>query len=1140
MIHIAHNFLDCHDNVLLPGTIQRPKGQIISATLYDLIPLIYDQHYLKDPYIRRRYLYQLQRLRRFDLLFAISESTRQDAIRLLDINPSKIVTVYGGIDDSFYAPIDSQKANALLRKKYRLEEKILMYTGGDDFRKNISGAIKAFAKVKKATRDRTTFVIIGKLCEESKSAYLKTAKECNLNSSNILFTGFVDHDILIAFYQACDGFIFPSMYEGLGLPILEAMQCGAPVIGSNNSSLKELLNRDDALFDLNHSQSMTQRIELLLENDDYANNLREFSVTRARDFSWRKTTEKVLNSLQNTLEKNTETGTSIALKGHLDRKRIAMLTPLPPAQSGIADYSSDFLPYLSAHFDIDLFVDERYCSDERISATFRVYSIESFPSVATNYEAILYEIGNSDFHTHMLSLLEQYPGIVTLHDAYMSGILAHLEFSVNQTGLYQKELLYSHGPLGRRFISSNTDDRERIAIAIDRLPTTKRIIDNAIGVISHSTYNVKVAEEYYPESWHAPYRVIPQLMQLPHLNSDSKQHARTALGLPRDAFVIATFGHVVWTKRGDLLLNAFLDSDLLIENNAYLVFVGKPSEDQFGKSLKRKIKKSKASKRIRITGFASVEDYNRYLQASDVGVQLRTNSRGGTPRSVLDCLANGLPVVLNDYASFKDYADNVVLKVAGEICSQELRTTLEDLFSNPTKREMFSQAGKTYIKQHHSPTKCAAEYANVIDEFVARHNSNNPSKLAKQLAPYLETEECEQFAKHVLTHSQKRIFTRNHLFIDVSHIAQTDHQTGIQRIVRDVVAALYRTEIRGIEPVAVELIDGKLVPAHRWLEKNDLLSGYEQARSTVTPISFSQGDTLLMLDSSWDNYDDFLSVFSDARENNVPIINIIYDLLPIKIPECFVEGGPQWFESWFKKSIKQCDGLLCISAATQKDVLDYLKEHEIMSPPSVNYWHHGSDFEPTTTANSSSLLPLSLVRNDFLLMVGTIEPRKLHAMALEAMELLWDNHETNLKLCIAGKQGWLVEQLMEKIRSHSRLQESLEFIEAPDDDVLQQLYANASGLLFLSKGEGLGLPIIEAAKHHTPIICSDIPAFHEVAGNHATYVEARESQELRNEILEWQNLRSTGNLPDPSLIEIKSCDQSTNELLHILLNDMNP
>ena len=1138
VIHVAHNFLDYRDGVIGPGATQPVAGQILSTTLYDLIPLKFPELYLRDETSRRRYQHQLQKLRRFDLLLAISESTRKDAIELLDLDPERVVAVHGDVGRQFKTNKESAATIQQLRQKYVLAENIVLYTGGDDVRKNISGLINAFSELPADVRSQTTLVVVGKFSPQSEQSYRKAAHKAGLKESDLVFTGFVPDEQLIAWYQACSVFVFPSCYEGLGLPILEAMNNGAPVIGSDNSSIRELIRREDALFDPYKPQSIAEVMHRALSDRGFARQLKENGSEQAAKYSWEKTADLASHAIEEALARKRKSATSFALSGELKRKRIAVLTPLPPCESGIADYASAFLPYLSRHFDIDLYLDGYRTTDIRLLSLFRVFDIKDFAASAPRYDVILYEIGNSDFHTHMLELLERFPGVVTLHDAYMSGILAHLELSLNQEFRYQKELLYSHGPRARQYIAPNTDDREALGVAIDLLPTTKRILDHALGIISHSPFNLEIARQNYPEGWLAPYKTVPQLMHVQEVDDSESSSIKKELKIPKDAFVIATFGHVVWTKRGDLLLDAFLESKLFKNKNTYLIFVGKLADNDFGQRLKKAISGSKAGKRIRITGFASTDEYQKYLKAADIAVQLRTSSRGGTPRSVLDCLASGLPVIVNDYASFTDYPDEVAVKIAGKISTSELREKLDMLYSDPERLRAYAQSGIEYVREHHSPTYCAAQYAAAIHEFLERDAIVHPQYYERSLIPLISSTETEMVARAALDQVGPHAFNRRRLIIDVSHIAQSDHQTGIQRIVRELVSALYACDIAGIEPMAVELIEGELVPARDWLVERDLCTQFEIHEDDRSTIEFGAGDILIMLDSSWDRYEEFYPVFERARSANVPIIGVVYDILPIRIPECFVEGGPAWFETWFTKALANSDGLICISEATQNDVRDYIEAENIAEPPKIGFWHHGSDFDPGKTRINTTPPKPAPDPNNYLLMVGTIEPRKLHNLAISVMQELWDRG-IDLQLCIAGKAGWMVDEVISRIEHHDQTGKRLFFIESPSDEALKQLYSDAAGLLFLSKGEGFGLPLLEAAKYGRPIICSDIAAFREVAQDHAYYTRGESAAALAENISDWLTLRENDEHPKSTNMPINSCRQSAEEFIHTLFNDLN-
>ncbi len=1144
VIHVSHVFEGFSERVALPAFNRKPPGQIYSATLHDLIPLIYQKHYFQSDVFRKWYLSRLAWLRQADLLLANSESSRQDAINLLGIDSWRIVTIHGGVASHFVPAQDSYTLKQSLAKRFNLRSRFVLYAGGDDYRKNISGAIAAYAGISTKIRRDCNLVIVCAMEDQRKSMYLDEARKNGLQDNDVLITGFISENELVSFYQTCDAFIFPSLYEGLGLPVLEAMACGAPVIGGNNSSIKEIIAKEDALFDADSTTSITKRLTQLLSDAHFSQQLRDYGISRVKDFSWGKSAKIALEAFYEATARVRSVGVSTAQCGLLKRKRLAILTPLPPCRSGIADYNAEFLPYLARHFDVDLYVEGYDVSSEHITVAYRIFNVSKFSIVAHNYDAILYEIGNSEFHVHMLPLLRRFPGVVGLHDAYLSGMYGYIDFNCGNAGSYLQEMIFSHGPRARRFFAPCQKTQEPNGAAMVELPCTKRVLDMATGIISHSPYNLTVAQECYPEGWSAPYRIIPQMVVPVKLWSPAKKaDVKKELGFSDSDVLVTTFGHITWTKWGDRLLNAFFTMpELAGRNQVYLIFAGELANDDFGRNLKQSIDKSALKNRVNITGYLSKENFEKYLHISDVAIQLRTKSRGGTPKGVLDCLAHGVPVIVNNDASYTDYPDNVVYKLPADPTVQEIASALVLLLSDDNVKTQFSVAGLNHVRTQHDPACCAAAYASAIHEFTERARQCDLETNFSAFSPHIAAcndPNAAAMTTSVWLHSiASPEFMRCRLFIDVSHISEFDHGTGIQRVVREIVHALYCSNRSGFEPIAVELVEGHLRLAADWLTNQGILLPFEKsAASAGCEISFKAGDVLLMLDSSWARYREFYPSFEKARANGVPIYTVIYDLLPIILP-CgnFVDGGREWFSGWFNDACKESDGLICISQAVADDVATQLDAiPELSVRPKIGYWHLGANFIVNTETPENGTT-LEDVDKPYLLMVGTIEPRKSHLVALEAMELLWDEGHS-LKLCIAGKEGWMVSDLMERLRNHPMLGTKLFLFEKPTDTEISCLYTNAAALLFLSKGEGFGLPLVEAANYGTPIVCSDIPVFHEIAADFATYVEHTDSCRLATDLRDWFLKYKSGNLPDTRSMPRLTWEQSAEELLDVAVNN---
>ena len=169
-------------------------------------------------------------------------------------------------------------------------------------------------------------------------------------------------------------------------------------------------------------------------------------------------------------------------------------------------------------------------------------------------------------------------------------------------------------------------------------------------------------------------------------------------------------------------------------------------------------------------------------------------------------------------------------------------------------------------------------------------------------------------------------------------------------------------------------------------------------------------------------------------------------------------------------------------------------------------------------------------------MMGTIEPRKSHALALAAMERLWESG-SDLSLCIAGKEGWMVSELMVKLRAHPMNGKKLFLMEKVTDTEVARLYSHASGLLFLSKGEGFGLPLVEAANYGIPIVCSDIEVFNEIAGQYATYIQSDDPTVVASELAAWWEKYQANVLPDTRQMPRLTWEESASSLLRVVLDN---
>jgi glycosyltransferase involved in cell wall biosynthesis len=207
--------------------------------VYDLIPYLFPERYLPSPESRRPYLDGLRLMREYDQLFAISQATRHDTIRWAGVDPARVHCVYGDIDHGKRELIEAG-GDAGAAARHGLRQPFCLYIGGEDWRKNMEGMVRAFAHYQPHHADHQ-LAIVCTLTTERIAELLGLARSLGIPPGAVVCTGYVADDELIGILRQAEMMVFPSLYEGLGLPVLEAHGCGVPVVGSNTSSVAELV-----------------------------------------------------------------------------------------------------------------------------------------------------------------------------------------------------------------------------------------------------------------------------------------------------------------------------------------------------------------------------------------------------------------------------------------------------------------------------------------------------------------------------------------------------------------------------------------------------------------------------------------------------------------------------------------------------------------------------------------------------------------------------------------------------------------------------------------------------------------------------------------------------------------------------------
>ncbi len=955
--------------VSIKSCYQQSKTAVI---IYDFIPYLFPESYLPTTDSKARYLRKFNSLPKADLFLAISEHTRKDVISNLLVSPQQVFNISAAVDINFCSAALSTEDKAALLLEYGIIKPFVLYVpGGPDVRKNFNRLLEGYASLSTQLRQNHQLVIVSKMTPIDTANLVKQATQVyGLRPNELILTGYVSDEALISLYALCKVFVFPSLYEGFGLPVLEAMTCGAAVIGSDSSSIPEVIGLSDALFNPESSVEISRLLTRALEDDSFLTFLKVHSHNQIQKFSWDKSARLALE----TLEKLFREKTLYQRQNFKDSCKYRLAWVLPNTISQFRDVcpESRIIECLQNFYEVTLICDFAYDLD----LSYEIKSFDWFIKNISVFDRIVYLIGNAPEFQDVVELLEAAPGIVILKDFFLGKLFYELSLKRNDLSSFYSQVYLSSGYVGLR------DFQEKeMAEFFAKYPLNLNLFQNALGVISMASMQAFDLYKWFGEDLDRIHAVLPPLTANPQ----------------------------------DSPLEDYLSNQDDIED----------------------LSAGDRDKALGQNYFTAIEKFYRY-SPSILYSQL------------LECL-------------------------------------------------------KTIDTQPFEPTK----------------------------------EDLKQAAIAIAENTLS--LRRPQIFVDISELVHRDAKSGIQRVVRSILMQLLTQPPEGYRVEPVYFSGSQYYYArnftHQFLSVNTALSD--------SPIDMKSGDIFLGLDLIAHLIDDACPSLQKMRHLGVFVYFVVYDILPIQHPEWWPQGVSQKFQGWAKKLVEYADGLACISEAVVSDLHHWFSQTLATSAqpvPSIpiQAFHLGGDLESSVPSQGlpegADIFLQSIEKSNTFLMVGTIEPRKGHPLVLSAFEHLWkQNHD--FSLIIVGKAGWLMDEFVDELTQHPQFNTHLFWLQGISDEYLDKIYAKSTALIAASEGEGFGLPLIEAAKHHLPIIARDIPVFREVAGEHAYYFQGHSSEELAESIQMWLSLKKSGNIPDSTQISWITWAESCQQLMDIVLKN---
>lgn len=394
------------------------------------------------------------------------------------------------------------------------------------------------------------------------------------------------------------------------------------------------------------------------------------------------------------------------------RPRLAIVSPLPPVRSGIADYTRDLLPHVARDFDVEVFVDERH----PLLGSGRYHSAAVRPAGEIRgrfgeFAHVVYQMGNNRHHRFVLELARELPGVVVLHDVVLHHLYEEIAGREDEWEGYHRALRRSYGKAGDLLLRAK---RWRLASELENFafPLFEALGAASRGVLVHSETARREVERRLP---HVPVRRIP--MGIPAAEPIDRSAARRRLGIGEAEMVVGAFGFLIPTKRLDVLA-AGIRRAWRAAPSIRLVLIG---EESPGVQLAEIFTaEERGGGRVSHRGYVPNEEYRDWMAATDVAVNLRYPTAGETSASLLRLLGDGKCTLISAYRQFLEIPAEAVVRVPlGAEEETTIACELVALAGDPERRRRIGEAARAFVATEHSMETAADGFRAALEEISA-------------------------------------------------------------------------------------------------------------------------------------------------------------------------------------------------------------------------------------------------------------------------------------------------------------------------------------------------------------------------------------------------------------------------------------
>ncbi len=652
----------------------REGGSHLVVTLHDLIPLImYDEYIGEWGANGLSWMARLGLIRAAHHIVANSEHTASDAVEHLGIPEERITVIHSGASNQHSSLVSSkEEADRILRESLpQIRPGFLLYVGGDDHRKNLDGAMRAYAQLPQSLRDAHQLVIAFRVGPMRKFELRVGAQPLGIRPRDLVFTGYVTDEQLAALYRRCELFVFPSLYEGAGLPVLEAMSCGAPVATSNTTSIPELLGDLEATFDPADPADIARGIREALETPGELERLRERSRRRVEIYTWERVAELTLPAYEKALAQPLSPGPA-RRAGKEERKRLALVTPWPELDSNEAGHSRRLAEELAEHAELEIIVPAKengrpYDRSLEGKAALRTVSEFRWMRELRRYDSCLFVLGNSASHLHALEAMMWAPGVALCHDVQLFDLYREMGRIRNFWNPFWLEIKLAQ-IYGDRYSVDELKLLPYDETAGERFPLTGEVQTNAERVLVHSRHQADLLRLDRPAAA-APTEVVP--------------------------FAVPDFEPA---------------RDVRAAGAPLIVATGSGSSSPALRAALRRIADAHPSSRLETVDGPIGQAGAR----ADLAIRLQSDPEGGRASSeVAELIAAGVPTIVSETGWQGELPEPVVLKVAPDADAETLAARMREALTSEELRRSVRTAQERFASEN-SFSRVAERYAELL------------------------------------------------------------------------------------------------------------------------------------------------------------------------------------------------------------------------------------------------------------------------------------------------------------------------------------------------------------------------------------------------------------------------------------------